>query len=311
MPTEHKIARWKLLLGYSAFGLAALVVCLYVTFPYDALTAAVQRQAEENGLYVKLGGLGPGFRGITATNVQVSKRAQAADAKAPEPFTFKSVSVRPALLPPGLAFHAAMLGGSVDGSVGVLGGTQVRVEWTSLDLSQGNLKAVSGVDLEGKASGQISLDVPRVAVGATKAAEPDLGQASGSVRLAFDDLKVNGGTVNIAIPMYGPEPTPIDLPKVLLGDLEGALKFEKGAGTVERLTLKGKGLDVGVTGTLKLAKRIEYAEPTLELRLKTDPEFVKTLGVYGAGLAALGSDPKDPAWRVGRLTGYLGRPAFR
>jgi len=66
-----------------------------------------------------------------------------------------------------------------------------------------------------------------------------------------------------------------------------------------------------MTGTLKLAKRIEYGEPNIELRLKTDPEFVKSLGVYGAGLAALAPDPKDPAWRVARISGYLGKPNFR
>jgi hypothetical protein len=33
--------------------------------------------------------------------------------------------------------------------------------------------------------------------------------------------------------------------------------------------------------------------------------------LIGSALSAVGSDPKDPSWRLGKLTGYLGRPAFR
>ena len=311
MPTEHKLARWKVVVAYLAFSLFALLFCLYLTFPYAAVAERVQREADAAGLYVKLGSLGPGLRGITASDVQVSKKMGPADTKTPEPLMIKSVSLRPALFPPGLAFHANALGGKVDGSVGGLSGAALRIEWSGVDLSQGNLKAFSGVDLTGKASGQISLDIPRATLGGAKTAEPDLGQASGSVKLSLDEVQVNGGTVSVPIAMYGPDPTPIDLPKIVVGDIDGAIKFEKGAGTIESFTAKGQGLEVGMTGTLKLAKRIEYGEPNIELRLKTDPEFVKSLGVYGAGLAALAPDPKDPAWRVARISGYLGKPNFR
>ncbi|MHB8875182.1 MAG: type II secretion system protein GspN [Myxococcaceae bacterium] len=311
MPTEHKIARWKIIVGYVAFSVAALLVCLYLTFPYDAVRERVQREADGAGLYVKMGSLGPGLRGITASNVQLSKKMAAADTQAPEPLMLKSVSVRPTLFPPGLAFHSNALGGRVAGSVGALGDPWVRLEWSDVDLSQGNLKAFSGVDLSGKASGQLSLDIPRATLGGGKTSEPDLGQASGSLKIAFAGVTVNGGTINVAIPMYGPEPTPVDLPKIVVGDIDGAMKFEKGAGTIERLTEKGQGLEVAATGTLKLAKRLEYAEPNIEIRLKTEPEFVKSLGIYSAALMAVGPDPKDPAWRMGRVTGMLGRPNFR
>ena len=70
-------------------------------------------------------------------------------------------------------------------------------------------------------------------------------------------------------------------------------------------------MELAATGTLKLAKRMEYAEPNLEVRFKPDPEFQKRLGLIGSALSMVGPDPKDPAWRMGRLTGFLGRPAFR
>jgi type II secretion system protein N len=311
MPTEHKTARWKVVVGYLAFSVFALLFCLYLTFPYDAVAERVRLEADGAGLYVKMGSLGPGLRGITASDVQLSKKMGPADTEPPGALAIKSVSLRPALFPPGLAFHANALGGSVDGSVGALGDAKVRAEWSGLDLSQGNLKAFSGVDLTGKASGQLSLDIPKATVGGAKTAEPDLGQANGSLKLSFDEVHVNGGTVNVTIAMYGPEPTPIGLPKMVLGDVDGAIKFDKGVGTIETFSLKGEGVEVAMTGTLKLAKRLEYAEPNIELKLKTEPEFVKALGVYGAGLAAIGPDAKDPTWRLARISGYLGKPNFR
>ena len=311
MPPETKTAAWKVVAGYIAFSVFALLFCLYLTFPYDAVRERVQREADGAGLYVKMGSLGPGLRGITATDVQVRKKLLGNETKPAEPLMVKSISLRPALFPPGVAFHANALGGKVDGSVGGLGDTAVRVEWSGLDLSQGNMKAFSGVDLAGTVSGALSLDVPKATIGGGKSSEPDLGQANGSLKLALDGVQVNGGTVNVAIPMYGPEPTPVDLPKIGIGDIDAAMKFEKGTGNVERFSAKGNGLEASATGTLKLAKRLEYAEPNLEFRLKMDGEFIKALGVYSAALMAMQSDPKDPAWRLARLTGYLGRPNFR
>jgi type II secretion system protein N len=111
--------------------------------------------------------------------------------------------------------------------------------------------------------------------------------------------------------MYGPEPTPLDLPKIAFGDIGVKLSFDKGAGKIDDFTGKSSDLDISATGTLKLSKRIDYSEPNIELRFKADPEFVKRLGMIGAALSVVGPDPKDPNWRMGHLTGYLGKPNFR
>ena len=49
----------------------------------------------------------------------------------------------------------------------------------------------------------------------------------------------------------------------------------------------------------------------MEIRLKPDPEIQKRLGLLGSAVSMIGPDPKDPTWRLGRLTGYIGRPQFR
>jgi type II secretion system protein N len=141
--------------------------------------------------------------------------------------------------------------------------------------------------------------------------EPDLAQASGSVSLSTKALAINGGSANITIPQFGPEPTPVDLPKIVLGDLSGKVKIDKGTATIEELKNVSPDIELALSGTVKLAKRLPYSEANLELRLKPDPEFQKRLGMLGSALSFIGPDPKDPQWRLGRLTGYLGRPQFR
>jgi type II secretion system protein N len=310
-PTENPVARWKVVLGYVAFSLFALLFFFVVTFPYDALRQRVQLEAAAAGLHVKIGSLGPGF-GLRASNLQLSKKASDDAEMPPEALQIKSVTARPTLFPPGLKISANALGGSAVGWVKAFGDFKIEAELDELDLSQGNLKGFSGMDLAGKVSAELELAAPRVTLPGMKGpGEPDLGQATGLLKLDLRGLQVNGGTVTVAIPMYGPDPTPIDLPKIVIGDLDGSVKFDKGAGTVEKLQGKGPGLELGATGTLKLAKKVEYSEPNLQLRLKAEPDFVKSLGIYGSGLSFLPSDPKDPNWRVAKLTGYLGKPNFR
>lgn len=311
MPAETKTARWKIILGYVAFSLAAFVLCLYLTFPYDALKERVQSEARASGLYVKLGSIGPGLFGIRAKKVELAKRATGDEDTPPESLRIDSVSIRPSLFPLGVAIRASALGGSMSGTIGGLKDLTVRLSLDELNLSGGNLKGFSGVDLAGNLSGEVALTVPRTSLGPKAAAEPDLGQANGTITLNLKGFQVNGGTLTLALPMMGPEPVPIGLPKLNLGDLEGALKFQKGQGTIEKFSLKGDGVELNATGTLKLAKRLQYSEPALELRLKTTPEFVKALGMYGAGLSMLPSDPKDPSWRLSRISGSLERPMFR
>ncbi len=308
---ERKTARWKIVVGYVAFALFALMVSLYLTFPYDAVKQRAQAEAERADLYLRIGSIGPGFFGVRATNVQVSRKATGADDKALPALTLAAVSVRPTIFPPGLSLSADAFKGSVRAAVGGLSDVSVRVSAEDLDLSDPSVKAFTGIDLAGKAAAEVELKVPRTTLPGAKVPEPDLGAASGRLSLELHGVTINGGTVNVAIPMYGPEPVPVDLPKIVLGEVEGKLKFDKGAGTVEALSIKGQGIEVKGSGTLKLAKRLEYSEPNIEVRFKFEEKFLDALGPYKAGIWALNADPKDPKWRVGRLTGYLGRPNFR
>ncbi len=313
---EKKPSLWKRIVGYTAFAIFALVATFFLTFPYDTMRETLRSQAMAQGYALKIGSLGPGFFAVRAGNVEMMKLPNLAvvdeNTPAPVPMMVDSISIGPALFPPGLSVNMKLLGGSIAGRVtGLTGTRRVRVDIEDIDLAKGNLKASSGIDMSGEIEGHLDVTIPFIAGAPNTPAEPDLAQASGTLNLITKGLAINGGTANITIAQFGPDPTPVDLPKIQLGEISGKVKIEKGAATIEEFKSKSADLEINIGGTLKLAKRLEYSEPAMEVRVKPDPEFQKRLGLLGSALSMIGADPKDPTWRMGRLTGYLGRPQFR
>ncbi len=318
MAAETKIARWKLVLGYGAFSLVAFLVCLFITFPYDTLRRRAVDAAADAGYALRIGSLRPGLRGLTATQVRLSKvpngmtpelrnMLNSSTAMLPgadelgEPLNIDSVAVRPTLLPLGLAFHADLLGGSLSGNAGGLSDVWVAMKLSNLDTSAGNLKGFSGMDLTGKLNGSLEIAMPKTR------GQADLSQANGQLSLDTRELLIQGG--NVTVPMYG-QPTPMDLPKIALGDLDARIRIEKGLATVETLRTKSEDLEVQGSGTVKLAARMDVSQPDITFKLRAEPEFVKRLGLLGAGLSILPQDKEDPKIRVAHLGGFFNRPTF-
>lgn len=303
---DPKPKLWPKIVGYPLFFAGALVAGFFLTFPYDALRVRARLEAEKAGYSVRFGGLGPGFFALRATDVELRKKAEG-DTPA-EPLRIDRISAGPTLFPPGVGVSMKLCGGTTNVRVSGLTSVRARVDAEDLDLTKGNVKGFTGVDLAGTVEAHVDLSIPMAAVGGGPK-EPDLGQANGTLALDTKGLTINGGTMNVALPQFGPEPTPLDLPKIVLGDIDGNVKFDKGQGTVE-IKSKSPDIELDVSGGLKLAKRVEYSEPNLEVRFKPDPEFQKRLGLIGSALSMVGPDPKDSAWRMGRLTGFLGKPRF-
>jgi type II secretion system protein N len=291
-----KLKPWHRTLGFGLFGLACFLLFLSLTFPVEAARARLQAEAERTGLVLRMDSISSGLFGMTARRVRVS-RASDMDAV---PLLVDQVSIRPTFFPPGLALRAGLLGGNATASF-PRSGQSLRVKLTGVDLSRANLKALVGIDAEGKLDGELALDMPVVR------GDPDLSQASGVLRLNGTELVVRGGTVTV--PLFG-SPTPVDLPRAALGTLDTEISFDKGAGTVQRLHLKGDDLESLATGTLKLARKPEYVELALGLRLRLEAEFLKRLGVVGAGFTVLPVDGELPGFRDARVSGYLGQPSF-
>jgi len=306
---QKPLALWKRILAYSAFAIFALVLMFFVTFPYDALRDRIRVEADNAGYFVRVGSMGPGFFSVRASDVKISKKSDADPP--PEAMTIDSLSIGPSLFPLGVKVKAGVLGGTLATRVGAFGATRVVVDADDLDLTKGNLKGFSGVDFGGTINAHVDLTLPKTAAGPNAPAEPDLSQATGTITLTTSALAVNGGQATISIPQFGPEPTPIDLPKIVLGDLTGKITIDKGAAKVDDFKSKSPDIELNLSGSIKLAKKFDYCEPQLEVRVKPDPEFQKRLGLLGSALSMIGTDPKDPSWRMGKLTGYVSRPQFR
>ena len=96
----------------------------------------------------------------------------------------------------------------------------------------------------------------------------------------------------------------MDLPKIALGDIDARIKIEKGLGTVEALQARSEDLELLGSGTVKLGQRLDVSQPDMDFKLKTEPEFVKRLGLIGAGLSILPAGqerPEVPRGAPGRL----------
>jgi type II secretion system protein N len=323
--TTPKPPRWQLGLAYGAFALVAFFVCLALTFPYDTLRARIVSEAAAAGYAVRIGSLRPGLRGVTATDVRVSKPSEPLSpetlnllmsggsggvmpgpAELGEPLTLSSVAMRPSLLPLGVSLHADALGGTISGAVGGLGALKVRLHLEDLDTTQGNLKGFSGMDLEGRLAGDVRLDVPRDA-SPTGRNQLDFTGAQGTIALDGSQLLIKGGTATV--PLYG-QPTKVDLPRIALGDVDIRLAVDKGLGTLEALSAKSEDLEVKGGGTVKFAKTLPFSELAMDVKVKAEPAFTQRLGILGSALTILPMDRAEPGFRSARLSGYLSNPKF-
>lgn len=331
--TQTRAPRWKIVLGYSAFSLFALLLCFFLTFPYGTLRARIATEALNAGYVVRIEKLQPGLFGLTAKGVRVSMppaplsgetiaaltsgdpetARMLGPAELGETLVVDAMSLRPTLFPLGVAFQANALGGQISGNVGGRKELQVRLKLDRLDPSQGNLPKFTGLDLEGTLSGTLKLKMPVPPGPSGRQGAPDLSQADGELSLEGQNLLLKGSVEDSALASQDGMFAALlqaGLPRIPVGELKAQIRFEKGQGTVETLRLGSDQLEILGTGTLKLAKRIQYSEPAMDVKLRVEQELVKSLGPIGMGLNILPPDKEDPKFRAGRLSGSLGRLSF-
>lgn len=308
MAPSAPMPKWLVRLGYAAFAVFVFTVSLYLTFPYDAVRQRLQNEATAAGYVVRIRSVGPGLLGITARGVELSKVAKPDAESPPVPLLIDALAFRPSLFPAGIALDARAFGGEVTGAVGGLADFAINLNLEDLDPAQGNLKEATGLDLEGRVSGRLRLDIPRVAATPTaKVKEPALSQADGELILNAQGLTLKGGTLEI--PLYG-QMTPMDMPRIALGQLTGRIVVEDGLARIDTFKTTSEDVELIAEGTLKLNNNVGYSESDILLKVKAAPEFVKRLGLIGSGLSILPSDRTDPSFRVAKMSGFLARPNF-
>jgi len=291
---------WYRTAAWAGVGVFLFAFFLSVTFPYDAVRARLTAQAQDAGFLLHIDSLGPAFLGITAHGVRLAPQDGSAGPLG-TPLRVERLTLRPSVFPWGLGFSADLFGGQASGAVGTGSAPSIQLKARGLSLKKSALQAMTGIDADGTLDADLSLDIP---AGGGRGAEPDLAAASGNVRLGGKGLAVQGGSLTL--------PTmPLDLPAANLGALEVEIPIEKGLGTLKTFHLEGPDLEVRATGTVKLARALAYAEPDVVFRLRAMPDFVRRVGVVGLAMSQLPVDPTDSAFRDAKLTGYLGKPAFR
>jgi type II secretion system protein N len=295
---------WRKPAGWAGLGFFLFACFLALTFPYDAVRSRIGAEADAAGLWVRMESIGPALFGVTARGVRIARRADGPEAP-PPPVQIDRLTLRPSLWPWGVGFSASLFGGDASGVIGTRSAPKLRLDFHKLGLRRANIQGLTGLDADGTLGGLLELDIP---ASGPRGGEPDLAQASGHLRLSGTGLQIQGGT--ITIPLFG-QMTPVDLPPVALGTLEVDAPIERGVANVKTFNLRGTDGEVQVSGTVRLARTLPYAEPDLLLRIRADPNFIRRVGIVGGGLTALPPDPTDSAFRDAKLTGYFNKPLFR
>lgn len=294
---------------YVGMGLIALITAVFVTFPYEALGKRLTAEAASAGYLLRIGSIGPGFFSVRAKRIELV--AKATGTSEPKPLRIALLSIRPSLFPLGVHATIHALGGTAEAAVGGLSSLRVVADLRRIDFASGDFESFTGVKARGTLDGELDMTIPKVKPPGGGTALPDTSAASGTLTLKGNGLQVLGGTMSIAIPVFGPEPVPLDLPQLAFGTLDVRLNAKAGAVTITSFTSASSDLEVQVTGTAKLGQRIAYSELDCGVRFHLTKEAKERLGMLSAVTNLIPVDPKDSEWNAGRLTGYLGQPQFR
>jgi len=227
---------------------------------------------------------------------KANAEAKASDAAPPDGVQLDSLTAKVDLLAAirgkqGLSFDARAWGGRIEGSV-VMGEDARRISVRAKDivLEQSPVRSLSGLDLEGKLK---SIEFDLAAEGA------DFSAAAGQLVIKGDDLVLRGGEVQN-----------FELPKVVLGTLEGKLDVKDGKADTDGFELHGADLDAQLAASVRLAS--EFGSSTINGKLRLKPsddwwnrnEMLKTAANFAM---PAGND----GWRTVNLHGQLRRPGFR
>jgi type II secretion system protein N len=288
--TQTKRTRLKRFLGYPAFFMAAFSLMLFLTFPYEVIGEQARIAARKSRIDLSIGSIGPGLFGIRAKDVRVTLPRQPGQAAEPEPIRIDAVSVRPALLPPGVKYSVKIFGGSIEGSLGLLGkNPKLDVNAKGLDLTRANAKAAVGLDIGGRLNGVVKLTLDK----------KDTSKTTGRIALSGDGVIINGGTV-----------ANIDLPRVDLGHLEAALKLDQGKAAVETFRSQGADVESELEGDITLAQKLAFSTLKLKLRFKPSDDFLRKNSFIQSGLAfAMSKDSRG--FYSASIERMLGNPSFK
>jgi|GEM_PF-2402367 len=281
-------------LAYAAFFLFSFVICLYLTFPWDAAKErALAEASAATGMSIQAKTLEPNWvTGIIATGVQL--RPSGFD----EPIEVERLKARAHLLPlltggAGGTLSMPIAQGTVDADV-VDSKTQTdvqgQVRGVQIALIPG-LKESLGVPL----SGTLNLDVDV----ALNKAKPET--SSGKLRIQGGGLELlKGGKV-------GGMTLPFEL---AIGDFDWSIPIQAGKAKLDKLGIKGESLELELDGTITLAAQPARSILNLTIKFKPSPAFLKKEPLLGALLNNIKKAKGSDGFYGYALTGSAKHPRF-
>jgi type II secretion system protein N len=293
---------WRPRLGYAAFAVAAFLLALRATFPYDAVKERVMLLAAANGLSLEVQELGPGggLLGVRALGVTVD---DGSGLKFPVEEVTASLPLWSLLTArPSVAFDVRIWDGRVRGTAALRGAERaLQLTAEGLELARAlPLRRASGLDLVGKLSAEADVVLP---------ATPQ-GKAAGTARVRVEGAGVSGGQV----PVPGMEGG-LPVPRLGLGEVVAEVKVDQGKATFQKLEAKGGDAEVVADDLfLVLQRRLGDSPISGRARLRIKDAFWSqsgTQGLRGITEAALASARGSDGWYTYQLSGSVARPTPR
>jgi type II secretion system protein N len=247
--------------GYPAFFLFWFVTFVYFTFPYERLKETIISSVEAprrvagglmqpSNMQMSIGELGPTILpGVRARNVSVTFLPTKTGER-PVTMRMNAVTAHVGLF--------SLLAGHLNTDIDVdgMGGTvEAHVDQTfrgtrpglrDLKVTLDNVRVgelapvvqLVGLPLSGSMDGNIELHVP----------EGRFDQASGSMRVSIDDLRIGDGHAQYQIPRFGG----VTIEQIRAGRLDGAITIRDGVATIDRLTSRSNEFNFAMDGRVQL-----------------------------------------------------------
>ncbi len=306
--TASRFAKLKPVVGYAVFGLAAFVVALYFTFPYDRVKDRIVAMLAAVDLDVQVGSAGPALGiGISLKDITVAPRTQpgvpAATNKPASRFAIDEASIRVSPL-------AAFLGGSgVSVSADAFGGTvdferqvsksRTRVTAAARDVDVGDLpwvKAAINLPLSGTLEVDLDVELPN----------GRYAEAIGSAEIKCTGCVIGDGKEKLKIAGNPLLAEGLSLPKVRLGDFGGRVAVEKGTAKLQGLQAKSPDGEISIEGEILLRDPLPMSTVRAYVRFKMSDALLKSSDKLGLLLQLAETMGKRPDGYFGlRVSGRL------
>jgi len=271
--------------------IVALIVFLFATFPYDAISQRLVSEAHAAGYDLSIGSLGhAGVFGLTASDVRIKPISPDA-AGGPLEIKLDKLTLKPEVLGllmrrTAVAFNVDAYGGSASGTVRVSsdpkapGLSALQVNATSFDLKS-LPQFIDGMEL----IGQLGLQADVTSLQALEGSGGTVG------------LSLKGGALLKGAVMGFP------LPKVILGDLTGSLNIEKGLAKLDKVALHGGDVEAEVEGTIRLKPLLGVSQADLKVHVRPKESWLDANPLVKGSMGLLGPKQGDGYWVS--LTGPL------